>query len=117
VSHVTLNDHVEKERHMRTLLGVFGIVAIVTATAQPIGAQGNSRRQSRQEQQELGSGRPGLRDARLSKLILRQGSLASTVMSLRLWAACQRCQNLMLLFAKVSIRATIVRELDGRVPS
>jgi hypothetical protein len=47
-----------------------------------------------------------LRDARLSKLILGQGSLASTVMSLRLWAACQRCQNLMLLFAKVSIRAT-----------
>jgi hypothetical protein len=52
-----------------------------------------------------------LRDALLSKLILGQGSLASTVMSLRLWAACQRCQNLMLLFAKVSIRATPVQSV------
>ena len=53
-----LNDHVEKERDTRTVLGVFGIVAVVTATAQPR-CTGNSRWQSRQEQQELGGRRPG----------------------------------------------------------
>jgi hypothetical protein len=44
--HVTPNDYVEEEGSMRIVQGVFGIVAVVTATAQPIGAQETSDRKA-----------------------------------------------------------------------
>jgi HlyD family secretion protein len=65
---VALNDHVEKERHMRNVLGVLGMVAVVTATAQPIGAQETAGGRADKNSKSWEAVAPGLVEARSGEI-------------------------------------------------